>query len=95
MGGAGFDHLTGGAGDDLFVFAEGDGTDRINDFMAGAGTDDVIDLTDVSGVQTLSDVLAVATDDGIDATIDFGGGNAIVLQNVLVAQLHQNDFLFA
>ena len=95
IGGAGFDHLTGGAGDDLFVFADGDGTDRINDFMAGAGTDDVIDLTGVSGVHTLSDVLAVATDDGIDATIDFGGGDTIVLQNVLVAQLHQNDFLFA
>lgn len=94
IGGTGNDLLTGYGGDDTFVFADGDGADTITDFVAGAGTDDVIDLTGVSGVHTLGDVMAIATDDGTHTTVNFGGGNTIVLQNVLVAQLHQDDFLF-
>ena len=40
------------------------------------------------------DVQAVASDDGLTTTLDFGGGDLIVLNGVLVGQLHEDDFLF-
>ncbi|NET16682.1 MAG: tandem-95 repeat protein, partial [Okeania sp. SIO1H6] len=73
-GGTGNDTLTGGNGPDVFVFAEGDGTDTITDFS----TPDVIGLTgglsfadlSFSGsdiiVTSTSEVLATLT--GVDAT---------------------------
>jgi hypothetical protein len=61
--------------------------------VAGAGTPDRVDLTGVSSVHTLADVLAVSTQVGADTVIDFGGGNALTLENVQVANLHGDDFL--
>lgn len=94
-GGAGTDDLLGGPGDDTFVFAVGNEIDRINDFTAGAGTEDRIDLTLMPGVHTFGEVMDLATDDGVDTTIDFGNGDMIVLNGVLTTQLHQDDFLLA
>jgi Ca2+-binding RTX toxin-like protein len=93
-GGADNDTLNGGAGNDTFIFADGDGSDTIQGFVAGACSDDVIDLTGVSSVHELADVLALASDNGTNTTINFGGGDSITLQNVLVGQLHEDDFLF-
>jgi VCBS repeat-containing protein len=95
-GGAGTDDLLGGPGNDTFIFAPGSEVDRIGDFTAGAGTDDRIDLTAFAsaGFHTLSDVTAVATDDGVTTTIDFGGGDMVVLTGVVVGQLHEDDFVF-
>lgn len=42
VGGAGDDYLEGGAGRDVFVFAPGDGHDRVADFVAG---EDQLDFT--------------------------------------------------
>ncbi len=43
---------------------------------------------------TFAEVIAAASDDGTDTTIDFGGGDSIVLLNVVVADMHANDFVF-
>jgi Ca2+-binding RTX toxin-like protein len=94
-GRGGNDTLTGGSGDDTFVYSDGDGNDTITDFVAGAGMPDKIDLTGVASIFALSDVLALATQDGADTLIDFGGGNSIRLLNVNVGNLHADDFLFA
>ena len=83
----------GGNGSDSFVFADSNGGDVIVDFLAGAGTDDVIDLTGVSSVHSFADVLSHATDNGTNTVIGFGGGNFIRLNDVLVGDLHADDFL--
>ncbi|MEM9233541.1 MAG: hypothetical protein AAGA69_04795 [Pseudomonadota bacterium] len=40
-------------------------------------------------------MIAAASDDGTDTTIDLGNGNSITLAGVLVADLHDDDFQFA
>jgi Ca2+-binding RTX toxin-like protein len=91
-GGAGTDGLFGGNGDDTFIFAAGNGIDRIEDFVAGAGTEDRIDLTAFagSGIHSINDLQI--TDNGTDTFIDFGNGDRIVLAGVL--PLHEDDFFF-
>ncbi|MEZ5892052.1 MAG: M10 family metallopeptidase C-terminal domain-containing protein [Parvularculaceae bacterium] len=95
VGDTGNDTLTGGAGHDLFVIGIGDGADMINGFAAGAGSEDVIDLTVFDGLfDDFADVLAGASDNGTDTVIDLGAGQSLTLVGVLVADLHQEDFLF-
>ncbi len=92
----GDDSLTGGAGDDLFEFRQGHGNDTYDDFVAGAGTDDAIELIAFgTDFDTFAEIIAAASDNGNHTTIDFGGGDSILLLNVTVADLHENDFLFA
>jgi Ca2+-binding RTX toxin-like protein len=95
VGRGGNDTITGGAGDDTFVYADGDGADTITDFRAPFQGLDKIDLTGVSGVQSLSDVLALGTQNGPNAVINFGNGNSITLNNVAVSNLTADDFIFA
>ncbi|WP_425410207.1 calcium-binding protein [Hyphococcus sp.] len=91
----GADSVTGGAGDDLFQFRDGHGNDTYDDFTAGAGTDDVIQLVAFGAAfDTFAEVIAAASDNGNHTTIDFGGGDSIVLLNVTVADLHEDDFIF-
>jgi Ca2+-binding RTX toxin-like protein len=54
VGQGGDDILTGGAGADLFVFADGDGADVITDF----GDGDRIDLRAVSSIDDFADLQA-------------------------------------
>ncbi|SEL40905.1 Ca2+-binding protein, RTX toxin-related [Roseovarius azorensis] len=101
-GGSGFDTLDGGEGNDLltggfnadtFIFADGHGTDTITDFEAANNAEKI----DFSGLSTLGDiasVLAVSFQIGADVLIDTGGGNSILLQNVLLNDLDANDFIF-
>jgi Ca2+-binding RTX toxin-like protein len=89
IGGNGSDTLVGEGGIDVFVFAEGSGIDYIVDFAAG----DVIDLSGIPDID-FDDVLMLATDNGTDTTINFGGGNSIIIQNVLESMLNLNDFSF-
>lgn len=93
------DTLTGGAGDDTFIFRSsedvaGADQDVITDFAAGAGSEDVVQLIGYSGFSTFADVLAAASDVGGDAVIALGGGAALTLQGVAVADLHSDDFIF-
>ncbi len=92
----GDDLVTGGAGDDLFEFRQGHGNDTYDDFVAGAGTDDAIELIAFgTAFDTFAEVIAAASDNGNHTTIDFGGGDSILLLNVVVADLHEDDFLFS
>jgi Ca2+-binding RTX toxin-like protein len=91
-GGRGNDTITLNAGNDDYLFTVGEGIDTITDFTPGAGSDDRIIVQDFQGVNSFADVIALASDNGSDTTIDFGNGDQLILQGVLVAQLHEDDF---
>ncbi len=86
--------MTGGAGDDTFVFADDHGRDTITDFVAGAAGGDVIDLRRLTAAASFTDVMAAAAQIGDDTVIDFGDGNSIALLGVDATQLEEQDFLF-
>ncbi len=93
-GGAGSDILSGGDGSDTFRFIAGEtGHDTITDFVAGEGSDDMIEFA-TSIFTDMASVLAAAADDGTDTTITFDGNTSIQLEDILVSELHQDDFLF-
>ncbi len=95
IGMAGNESLYGQAGDDQFNFAAGGDDDVITAFSAGAASDDVILISGYgSTFDSFSEVLAAASDNGVDTVIDFGGGDSITLVGVLVSQLHADDFAF-
>ncbi|MEO1241804.1 MAG: hypothetical protein AAFX54_07835 [Pseudomonadota bacterium] len=104
LGGVGDDLLEGGNlndillgqdGDDTFVFSPGGAVDTIRDFVAGAATDDVIKLVGFEAAfDTFAEVIAVATDDGTDTIIDFGGGDMIIIEGVVVGDYDPDDFVF-
>jgi len=93
VGGAGADMLTGGAGNDFFIFGSGSGADTVADFARSDG--DKIDLTALTGLPALGDVLARSTQAGGGTLIDFGGGDSLLLSNVLRSSLVASDFLLA
>lgn len=86
-GGLGDDTLTGGQGQDRFVFALGDGNDRITDFT------DLQDRIVIQGGPKFFNQLTV-TDLGADARISFGNV-AITLTNFDHKLLGADDFTFA
>jgi Ca2+-binding RTX toxin-like protein len=97
---AGSDYtMTGGSGNDTFVFrpngAEGAsfGHDTITDFVAGAATEDVIEFSQTFFADFAA-VQAASAHDGADVVITYDAANSVRLQNVLVADLHGDDFLF-
>ena len=92
-GGQGNDTLTGGADADTFVFEDGFGFDTVTDFQQGQA--DEIDLTGVSGVYDFETLETLATQDGANTVIDFGGGNVLTLNNVTLANLTASDFTFS
>ena len=79
-GGTGNDTLTGGGGADWFVFEAGSGVDTITDFTPG--TDNIIVSADLNG--TGAPVLSQNADGTV---VDFGGGNAVLLQGVALSEL--------
>ena len=88
----GDDTLTGGEGYDSFVFAAGHGDDTVTDFTDG---EDLIDLTAFTGITQFSDL--TVTQEGSNVKIDLSGetdGGSITLQNVLLADIDENDFVF-
>jgi Ca2+-binding RTX toxin-like protein len=91
-GGTGNDRLTGGGSDDLFVFENGSGTDRITDFNFGAG--DQIDLSNFN-LADFDAVMDLATQSGDDVRITFESGDILVLNDTLIGSLDANDFVLA
>jgi Ca2+-binding RTX toxin-like protein len=89
-GGGGNDVLHGEAGADLFVFDPGMDMDSIADFRPG--TDRL--LLRGLGVADFAQFLAAAIDGSGGATLDFGGGQRLLLQGLSVAQLRAEDVLF-
>ena len=95
LGGAGNDTMTGGADADTFEFGAGNGIDRVEDFQAGAAVSDVVRLVGLGAAfDSFAEIMAVTSQSGANAVIDFGGGNTITLLNVTVANLVANDFSF-
>jgi Ca2+-binding RTX toxin-like protein len=97
-GSRGDDVLIGGAGDDKFVFTFGQtGHDVIQDFQAhGTGTQgDTIALAGFSD-HTFEQAVADGhiAQAGSDVAISDGTSIVATLQNVSLASLHANDFLF-
>ncbi|MDJ0511972.1 MAG: calcium-binding protein [Methyloceanibacter sp.] len=88
------DMITGGLGDDTFVFRTGDGVDTITDFVAGQGSDDVVAFQSITGVENFADVMALAREVDGDTWIELNRYDTIVLSNVAVNSLHADDFQF-
>ena len=108
LGNGGFDTLNGGTGDDrllgnfnadTFVFEDGHGNDTIADFDE-FNQFEKIDLSAVTSINNLadlnlaSDTEGAATQSGADVLITTSTGNTILVQNVLLADLDSNDFIF-
>ena len=101
VGGAGDDTITGLGGDDTltgndgydtFVFAAGHGDDTVTDFTDG---EDLIDLSAFTGITQFSDL--TVTQEGNHVKIDLSGqtdGGSITLQNILLADIDEDDFVF-
>src|SRR6185436_1540572 len=92
----GNDFLTGGAGADTFVYANGGGLDNVLDFNRAQG--DKIDLSGVSGMLSFADVQAIAGNGnpgGTSTLLNFGGFvNTLFLSNVAPGSLQAADFIF-
>ena len=86
------DVLTGGAGQDQFVFAPtsgpADAQHTITDFAAGL---EKIDLRQFGNIAALSDLTEVQQ--GSDTLITLDGHDSLLLKNVAVASLSANDFI--
>ena len=108
LGNGGFDTLNGGLGDDrllgnfnadTFVFEDGHGNDTIVDFdelnnFERIDLSAIADITGLADLNLASDTEGAAVQSGADVVITTSGGNTILLQNVLLADLDANDFIF-
>lgn len=94
-GGASNDVIFGNAGNDTIIFEIGGGTDTLRDFTAGAASEDVINLVGFGAAfDSFGEIIAAATQTGNHVTIDFGGGDVLIIRNTLVSALHADDFTF-
>ncbi|RID93744.1 calcium-binding protein [Gemmobacter lutimaris] len=91
-GGTGRDVMTGGTGNDVFVFAKGDGGDRITDFGTGA---DRIDLGDLASVTSWRDLRLHHLQEGAEGVTILGGnGDRLLIAGATLASLEAADFIF-
>lgn len=86
-GGRGTDRLDGGAGADLFVFAAGDGRDRIDGFELAHDK-----ICFVSGAGGFDQLGVVASSAG--TTIKFGGSDSVLLADIGVGDITEDLFIF-
>ena len=96
IGGSGDDTLTGGGSGDVFVFADGFGTDTITDFDANDDFEK-LDIKNLSAV-TFSDFTSFASSHlsttGGDVLF-IAGADSITLKNVVITDLDSGDFIFS
>ncbi len=90
-GGSGNDKLIGGKGADVFVFEEG--ADTVKDFGKGDDKLEILHpaLDGSASAQAFLD--AYAEQVGEDVVFDFGGGDMLTLQGVMLDDLGASDFL--
>lgn len=93
-GGAGRDVMNGGGGADVFIFADGDGKNRIKKFDTGKRGDS-IDLSDVSAIRNFNDLTANHMEQkNANVVITDGSGLKITLTKTDLGDLDSGDFLF-
>ena len=88
------DNLTGGGGRDQFVFSDtssGSVQHTITDFET---TLDRLDLRQFSAIHSVADFNSVLQQVGNDTLITIDGNDTILLQNVLIANIHASNFIF-
>ena len=94
----GDDILTGGRGDDAFVFFNGSGVDKVTDFSQRAGNRDKIVLSgfNLSGtdIHNFEDLRPLMQDTAAGVVIRLNAGSEITLAGIRVAQLSGADFEF-
>lgn len=92
-GGEGNDILFGGRGADTFVFDVTSGDqDTVLDFQAGV---DLIELASAgASFDSFAEVIAAGSQSGNNVVFDFGGGNQLTLNNILLNDLSESDFGF-
>ena len=89
-GGAGDDILFGGRGADSFVFDTQDGgMDTVLDFTSGT---DTLDLGANADFDSFAEIMAAGSQAGQDTVFDFGDGNTLTLENVILSELTEADF---
>lgn len=89
-GGNRADVLDGGAGADILVYGVGEGRDTIEGFEHGV---DVIRLVGFGApFNTFAEIAAVATQEGADTLLDFGGTGVLRLVGIDAAILTASDF---
>jgi len=74
IGGIGNDTLSGGTGNDTFVFAAGDGQDRITDFASG----DIVQITGYSAAKSITQV-------GADVVVTLSTTDKMTFSNASLA----------
>lgn len=87
-GGDGRDTYNGGLGSDTFVFGVDGDRDRIKDFEDGQ------DTIDISAFAVANSAELTMTQVGLNVLIDLGGGDVIRVDNTMVEQLSDADFIF-
>lgn len=86
--GAGRDLLSGGSGEDVFVFGTGYGTDRVTDF----GDGDRLDLRGLEVAADFDDVMEMAREGPAGLILDFGT-DRLVLEGLSTNDLSVDDVL--
>jgi hypothetical protein len=92
--------FTGGLGADHFVFSDSSGVDEIRGFVAGDLGDRITLLLgqgdsnglNATGVDTATEALSRATQQGADVMIDLGAGNSVKLTGVMLDDLRVSNF---
>ncbi|MCX7170188.1 MAG: hypothetical protein NTY41_07825 [Proteobacteria bacterium] len=84
--------LTGGSGNDTFVFGANNGDDRILNFNVAQG-DHIAIVAGTDNITKPEDVLAHTHDVDGNAVIDLGGGNCITLIGLLANALQVGDIV--
>ena len=87
-------------GSDHFVIGDGSGTDQVRGFVAGSGGDVITILLGANdtdglngtGIDTVTEVMAKAAQQGSDTLIDLGSGNSVLLVGVTATSLTAANF---
>lgn len=88
------DVITAGEGSDIFVFTDTEiGNDVLTDFKAGANSEDVIHFN-AARFMNFDEVIAAAQDNGVDTVISLDANNTVTLKDVVLSDLHSDDFRF-
>jgi Ca2+-binding RTX toxin-like protein len=90
--GTGSNFAHGGAGADTFVVESGQTLTTIGDFTDG---EDQIDLSNISGITGFDDLTITADGDDVVINLSDHGAGSVRLENVAVADLDADDFVFA